>query len=34
MKMTCRFSKKWLAGKNIPEEMDWEIAEFLKGNEK
>lgn len=34
MKMTCRFSKKWLAGKNIPEEMDLEIAEFLKGNEK
>lgn len=30
MKMTCRFSKIWLDGGNIPEEMDKEIQEFLK----
>ena len=29
MEMTCRFSKVWLAGGNIPEEMDREINEFL-----
>jgi len=29
MKMTCRFSKVWLAGGNIPQEMDWEINHFL-----
>lgn len=28
MEMTCRFSKVWLTGGNIPEEMDREIAEF------
>ena len=28
MEMTCRFSKVWLAGGNIPEEMDREIKEF------
>lgn len=30
MEMICRFSKIWLAGGDIPTEMDWEIAEFLK----
>ena len=30
MEMTCRFSKVWLADGNIPEEMDREIAAFLK----
>ena len=30
MEMTCRFSKVWLAGGDIPTEMDKEIAEFLK----
>lgn len=29
MEMTCRFSKVWLSGGNIPEEMDNEIKEFL-----
>lgn len=29
MEMTCRFSKVWLSGGNIPEEMDREIKEFL-----
>lgn len=29
MEMTCRFSKVWLAGGSIPEEMDREINEFL-----
>lgn len=29
MEMTCRFSKVWLSGGNIPEEMDKEIQEFL-----
>ena len=29
MAMTCRFSKVWLSGGNIPEEMDLEIKEFL-----
>jgi len=29
MEMTCRFSKAWLSGGNIPEEMDWEIKNFL-----
>ena len=28
--MTCRFSKVWLAGGDIPAEMDWEIKEFLE----
>lgn len=28
MEMTCRFSKVWLTGGNISEEMDREIAEF------
>lgn len=31
VEMTCRFNKKWLAGSSIPDEMDWEINEFLKG---
>ncbi len=30
IEMTCRFSKVWLAGGDIPAEMDREIAEFLK----
>lgn len=30
MDMVCRFSKIWLAGGNIPAEMDREIEEFLK----
>lgn len=30
MEMTCRFSKIWLAGGDIPDEMDQEIAEFLR----
>lgn len=30
MKMTCRFSKIWLAGGDIPMEMDKEINEFLE----
>ena len=30
MEKTCRFSKIWLDGGNIPAEMDREIAEFLK----
>lgn len=30
MRMTCRFSKVWLAGGDIPSEMDSEIFEFLK----
>lgn len=30
MDMTCRFSKVWLSGGNIPEEMDKEIKEFLE----
>ncbi len=29
MEMTCRFSKVWLAGGDIPGEMDQEIDEFL-----
>lgn len=29
MEMTCRFSKVWLAGGDIPAEMDKEIKEFL-----
>ncbi len=29
MEMTCRFGKAWLAGGNIPEEMDREIGEFF-----
>ena len=29
MEMTCQFSKVWLAGGNIPEEMDREIELFL-----
>ena len=29
MEMTCRFAKIWLAGGDIPVEMDREIAEFL-----
>jgi CDP-glucose 4,6-dehydratase len=31
MEMTCRFSKVWLSGGDIPGEMDNEIAEFLLG---
>ena len=30
MEMTCRFSKVWLSGGDIPAEMDREIAEFLE----
>lgn len=30
MEMVCRFSKVWLAGGDIPAEMDAEINEFLK----
>lgn len=30
MKMVCQFSKVWLAGGNIPEEMDREIKEFME----
>lgn len=30
MKMTCRFSKVWLSGGDIPAEMDREIKEFLE----
>ncbi len=30
MEMTCRFSKVWLSGGDIPAEMDREIAEFLR----
>lgn len=30
MEMTCRFSKVWLSGGDIPAEMDREIAEFLQ----
>jgi len=33
MEMTCRFSKVWLNGGNIPAEMDWEISNFLGENE-
>lgn len=29
MEMTCRFSKAWMAGGDIPAEMDREIAEFF-----
>ena len=29
MQMTCRFSKVWLSGGDIPTEMDFEIKEFL-----
>lgn len=31
MEMTCRFSKVWLNGGNVAEEMDKEIKEFLRG---
>lgn len=31
MEMTCRFSKVWLAGGDIPAEMDREIKDFLEG---
>lgn len=31
MKMTCQFSKVWLAGGDIPAEMDKEIKEFMEG---
>ena len=31
MDMTCRFSKVWLAGGDIPSEMDREIEEFMEG---
>ena len=34
VEMTCRFSKVWLEGGSISEEMDREIQEFLTGNEK
>ena len=33
MEMVCRFSKVWLAGGDIPAEMDREISEFLKDKE-
>lgn len=33
MEMTCRFSKVWLRGGDIPGEMDNEIAEFLLGEQ-
>ena len=29
MEMTCRFSKVWLTGGNIPAEMDYEIKKFI-----
>ena len=29
--MTCRFSKVWLSGGDIPDEMDKEISEFING---
>ncbi len=32
MELTCRFSKIWLAGGNLPEEMDTEIKAFIGGN--
>lgn len=31
MEMVCRFSKTWLAGGDIPEEMDREIKYFMEG---
>lgn len=31
MKMVCRFSKVWMSGGNIPEEMNKEIEEFFIG---
>lgn len=31
MEMTCRFSKVWLRGGNIPAEMDEEINKFMEG---
>ena len=31
MKYTTRFYKAWLAGEDIPAEMDREIKEFLEG---
>ena len=31
MEMTCRFSKVWLSGGNVAEEMDREIKEFFGG---
>lgn len=31
MEMTCRFSKVWLSGGDVPAEMDEEIALFLRG---
>lgn len=31
IEMVCRFSKVWMNGGNIPEEMDKEIAEYLEG---
>ena len=30
MRMTCRFSKVWLAGGDIPADMDKEICEFME----
>lgn len=30
MEMTCRFSKVWLSGGDIPAEMDYEIKDFLE----
>lgn len=33
MDMTCRFSKVWLGGGNVAEEMDKEISEFFGGKE-
>lgn len=34
MKMVCQFSKVWLAGGNIPEEMDKEIKDFMEAVQK
>ena len=34
MEMVCAFSKVWLAGGNIPAEMDREISEFFGGPDR
>lgn len=31
MEMTCRFSKVWISGGDVPTEMDYEINEFMEG---
>ena len=33
MDMVCRFSKVWLAGGDIPSEMNREIQQFCEGND-